>query len=93
VIFVVIHCSILQGYVNMSRNPHVTGARHSTESSDEKQRCKDLYSNTTFQEYIMQRSPLVRVMQRLYNVGVEVNRHQLKDLSSCDTENPSRFHV
>lgn len=84
---------LFQGYMNMSRNPHVQGQLHATGSSVEKKRCTQLYSNTTFQEYLMQRAPLVRVMQRLYNVGVEVNRHQLKDLSSCDTENPQRFHV
>jgi hypothetical protein len=79
--------------MNMSRNPHVQGLRHATRSGDEKKRCMQLYSNTTFQEHLMQKAPLVRVMQRLYNVGVKVNRHQLKDLSSCDTENPHRFHV
>ena len=80
--------------MNMSRNPHVIGQLHATGSSDEKKRCTQLYlNNATFQEELMQRAPLVRVMQRLYKVGVEVNRHQLNDLRSCDPESPHRFQV
>ena len=94
VVFIFHLLLFLQGYMNMTRNPHVRGELHATGDSDEKKRCTQLYlNNVTFQEEVMRRAPLVRVMQRLYNVGVEVNRHQLRDLRSCDQENPQRFQV
>jgi hypothetical protein len=72
-------------YANMSLNPHVKGAAHSTGNKAEQQRCKARFSNSTFQELLKQKSPILAALDRLYKVGVEVNRFQLEELQSCPT--------
>jgi hypothetical protein len=70
-------------YVNMSLNPSVTGAKHASKKNKETTRCSDLYKNATFQEVFKQKLPLLDILDRLYKVGVEVNRFQQKELQQC----------
>lgn len=73
-------------YLNTSLNPHVVGERHesSSASPEEAARCKRLYRhNRTFQKLMLQSSPEVAALERLYRLGVEVNRFQRKELEQC----------
>jgi hypothetical protein len=70
-------------YVNMSLNPHVKGSLHSSGNRAEQRRCKKRFSNAKFQELLKQKSPIVASLDRLYKVGVQVNRFQLEELQSC----------
>jgi hypothetical protein len=70
-------------YVNMSLNPHVKGKLHSSGNGAEQRRCKDKFANASFQELLKQKSPFIAAMDRLYKVGVQVNRFQFEELQSC----------
>jgi len=70
------------GYIDLSLNRDVVGKRHATNKETTKE-CKDLYRNNTFQVKIMEASPALKALVEVYNVGVEVNRFQMKELSQC----------
>jgi hypothetical protein len=70
-------------YMNMSLNPHVQGDTHSTGNTAEIRRCKKVYQNSVFQEELLKRSPELAALQRVYNVGVEVNQAQKNELQQC----------
>jgi hypothetical protein len=70
-------------YVNMSLNPHVEGSRHPSSKSKEHRRCAALFQNTTFQERFKEKLPVLAVLDRLFHVGVEVNRFQREELRQC----------
>eukprot|EP00980_Cylindrotheca_fusiformis_P011130 scaffold2557_cov121-Cylindrotheca_fusiformis.AAC.13 len=67
----------------MSNNPHVIGPRHNTLNSPEKQRCSKLYKQETFRDALRASSPHLRALERLYEVGVTVNRYQREELKQC----------
>lgn len=76
-------------YVNMSLNRHVHGDRHSASIWNIKEytRCSKLYSkNETFRQTLRDASPFLAALERLYNVGVEVNRFQQKELQQCRSD-------
>ena len=70
-------------YMNMSLNPHVQGEAHSTGNTAEIRRCKKVYQDPDFQEELFKRSPALAALQRVYNVGVEVNQAQKNELQQC----------
>jgi hypothetical protein len=72
-------------YMNMSLNPHIQGKRHSTGSIGESARCKEVYKDPDFQNIISSKSPAVQVINRLYQVGIEVNEFQRKELQECSS--------
>ena len=72
-------------YMNMSLNSHIKGPRHSSGNSNETQRCKDTFQNPDFQAMMREASPAIAALCRLYLVAGEVNRFQLKELSTCDS--------
>jgi hypothetical protein len=72
-------------YLNTSLNQHVEGLRHGSFSilPEEAERCKNQYlKNRTFQELMLQ-APEIAALQRVYEVGVEVNRFQRNELDQC----------
>jgi hypothetical protein len=71
----------------MSNNPQVIGPRHPTANTSEKRRCSKLYQNETFRELFREASPHLRALERLFHVGVEVNRFQNEELRQCVSEN------
>ena len=71
------------GYMNTSLNPHVTGGLHSTAKQQEYQRCSALYKTPAFQKRLLEVCPELQTLQRLYQVAMEVNRHQLNELQIC----------
>jgi hypothetical protein len=75
-------------YANMSNNPHIIGPKHRTANTDEKRRCSNLYQhNETFRELFREASPHFRALERLFHVGLEVNRFQKEELRQCVSEN------
>lgn len=71
-------------YMNLSLNLHVMGDRHGSGGGAEAERCKRLYQNASFQEHMMEASPAIAALVRLYKVAVEVNGIQKEELSECD---------
>jgi hypothetical protein len=80
-------------YVDTSLNPHVVGKRHHSNSNSnmERRRCERVYldwhySSENFQKEFRAAVPLLAVAERLYQVGVEVHRHQQDELEDCEEE-------
>eukprot|EP00814_Leptocylindrus_danicus_P022384 CAMPEP_0116004586 /NCGR_PEP_ID=MMETSP0321-20121206/681_1 /TAXON_ID=163516 /ORGANISM="Leptocylindrus danicus var. danicus, Strain B650" /LENGTH=444 /DNA_ID=CAMNT_0003472897 /DNA_START=380 /DNA_END=1714 /DNA_ORIENTATION=+ len=81
------------GYIDLTLNLDVVGLSHTTSEIATKE-CKDLYRNDAFQKKMMDASPALAALVEIYNVGVEVNRYQMKELSQCtegDREARSRI--
>ena len=72
-------------YMNTSLNPHVRGAKHTTGSSPEIVKCKARFQDINIQAKLLELSPELRALNRLYQVGKEVNRFQLKELQECSS--------
>lgn len=71
-------------YVNMSNNPHVIGPTHATAKSTEQKRCSTKFrTDEATQAELRAALPHFAALERLYKVGVEVNRFQRKELSQC----------
>jgi hypothetical protein len=71
-------------YINMSLHPDVHGSRHKSKQSEEVKRCRTIYQNVDFQERFQQGLPILQVLNRLYQLGVEVNRFQQAELRECN---------
>ena len=71
-------------YVNMTYNPSVQGLDHATPPTTENIECKKLFTkNTQFQQYVRDTIPSFAALERIYNVGVQVNRFQKNELKTC----------
>lgn len=70
------------GFIDLSLNPTVRGKSHTT-SRGTPLMCKELYRNETFRMKLIEASPTLEALYRVFNVGVEVNRFQMKELSQC----------
>jgi hypothetical protein len=46
-------------------------------------RCKALYQEPDFQAKILNQAPAIAALHRLYQIGVEVNAFQKKELQQC----------
>ena len=71
-------------YLDMNKTI-IKGGRHSTKHKEDKARCIELYlKNETFQEHVRSSLPAFAALERVYSVGVEVNRFQKDELGRCD---------
>jgi len=71
-------------YVDMFLHPEVRGADHSTEPTDENLACKKLFATDEgFRERVRESVPAFAALERVYGVGVEVNRFQKDELDRC----------
>jgi hypothetical protein len=72
-------------YVDMKLNTQVMGGGHQSvgKNQDEADRCKALFVTTKFQEDTIRRHPELKLIERIYQVAVEVNRFQKLELSQC----------
>jgi len=70
-------------YIDTTLNPDVEGATHSSGSNDEILRCESIYKENDFRQRIIERSPEIAAMMRLYELGVEVNKFQTEELEQC----------
>jgi len=75
---------------NLTKNAHLSheGGQHTT-SSGRSLEVKKTYADPKFQRRLLDASPEIAALLRLYEVSVEVNRFQLKELSSCPSWNIS----
>jgi hypothetical protein len=73
-------------YMDTTLNPEVTGKLHESSTHDEAKRCKEIYKNTTFQQELLSKSPALSALSRIYNVAVEVNEFQKKEILECGHE-------
>jgi hypothetical protein len=73
-------------YMNTALNPNVTGKLHESSTAEEALRCKAIYKNTTYQQELLSKSPVLRALARIYDVAVEVNEFQKKEMVECGHE-------
>jgi hypothetical protein len=77
-------------YIDMSLNPHVVGETHLSAGPDhttvEPSRCKAIFEKADFQEEVRQYFPAMKILERVYNVAVEVNRFQREELNQCNSQ-------
>jgi hypothetical protein len=72
-------------YMDTNLNLHVAGGEHSTTAKGESLRCKERYKNPAFQRKLLEASPELRALHRLYQVGLEVNKFQKEELQQCES--------
>jgi hypothetical protein len=70
-------------YIDTSLNPDVQGAKHGSGDIEEAKRCRQVYQDAEFQAQLMQASPEVAALHRLYQIGVQVNDFQRRELQQC----------
>lgn len=70
-------------YMDTSLNPTVEGKRHASGKGKEPTRCRDIFNDPAFQQQLVDRSPEIAALYRLYQVAVEVNAFQEKELQQC----------
>ena len=70
-------------YMDTSRNLHVHGNKHQSGTERENLRCKQKFAEPSFQQKLINASPEVAALDRLYKVALEVNRFQMEELKQC----------
>ena len=70
-------------YLDMRLNPDIKGERHQSGRNYETVRCRRAFQDPEFQKELRTRVPMVRLLDHLYHVAVEVNRNQLQELREC----------
>lgn len=70
-------------YVDMSLNPKVHGSTHSTKNFVDKIRCDEKFQEKEFQRKLINASPELAALVRLYDIGVEVNKFHKEELETC----------
>ena len=71
-------------YVDLQHQKVPSSDLHQSGSTREKLKCKELFKNETYRENLRSNIPMLAAMERVYNVGVEVNRFQREELNQCD---------
>ena len=73
-------------YLDMSHLKGIKDGIHKSMGDPvEKGRCKAMFTkNETFREEVRRLVPAFAVLERMYAVGVEVNRFQKEELSQCE---------
>jgi len=69
---------------NVTRNAHLRqeGGDHRTEWHQ----AKETYKDPAFQRLLLNASPEIAALERLYKIALEVNRFQLKELRDCPSD-------
>lgn len=70
-------------YMDMSLHPEIIGNSHTTMYTKEAKTCKQLFQNQQRRMVWLQHIPELDVMQKLYHVGIEVNKFQQNELMKC----------
>ena len=71
-------------YVDLTRSIELSGNDHATNKTEEHIACKLLYQDDEiFRESVRQKVPAFAALERIYHVGVEVNRFQQQELEQC----------
>mmetsp|Transcript_10509 Transcript_10509/g.12374 ORF Transcript_10509/g.12374 Transcript_10509/m.12374 type:complete len:82 (+) Transcript_10509:1402-1647(+) len=71
---------------NLTKNAQniAAGGKHGTKKRSIE---KVTYANLTFQQQLIKASPEIAALDRLYKVGVEVNRFQQEEVKNCQLAN------
>jgi len=70
-------------YMDMSLNPHIKGDSHRSGGGEESTRCKAIFNDPDMQQKMIDGSPAIAALVRLFRVGKEVNKFQKEELASC----------
>ena len=70
-------------YIDMSLNPHIEGSSHRSGGGEESTRCKAIFNDPGMQQKMIDGSPAIAALVRLFRVGKEVNKFQKEELASC----------
>lgn len=62
------------------------GNKNPSRGGEEKNRCKAVYADKTFQNKLKERLPVLASLERLYSIAVEVNKAHVEDLGRCSTK-------
>ena len=72
-------------YLDLSLNPSVKGETHISGGGEEVKRCDQVFNDQSFRDKVMEESPEIAALARLYQVGLEVNTFQRRELDQCST--------
>jgi len=67
-------------YMNMHKVDEVKGGSHKSKKDEY---CEALFRDPQYQQQLLALSPELAVLKRLYEIGVEVNRYQMRELEQC----------
>jgi len=71
-------------YVDLTYRVKRSGDPHATNKTEESTACASLYrDDEIFRESVRQKVPAFAALERIYSVGVEVNRFQQQELQRC----------
>lgn len=70
-------------YMNTYLNPDVGGDKHRSSNTREAMRCRKLFKDPEFKSKMMAKAPALAALYRLYQIAVEVNEFQEKELAEC----------
>ena len=71
-------------YINMTYNPEIVGDDHATAKSEENKQCKTLFTtDEQFRTRVRTMVPAFAALERIYHVGITVNRYQQAELQRC----------
>lgn len=59
------------------------GSQHPSLKTRESMRCSRVFQNEKFQQQFKEKLPMLASLERLYQVGVEMNRFQQEELRQC----------
>ena len=75
-------------YIDMSIHSDVEGELHDTGTNGYIAKCKETFKDSGFRQKLREASPAMAALERLYNVAVEVNRFQVRELASSPHVDP-----
>ena len=70
-------------YMNTALNPEVDGKKHTVPRTPEVRRCRQKFKMKDFQDALLERSPPIAALFRLYKIAIEVKEFQAKELAEC----------
>ena len=74
-------------YLDMNRSYPIELKSHQSAKTKQKPLCLEQFlKNETFREYVRSNTPAFAALERVYQVGVEVNRFQKEELSQCESK-------
>ena len=75
-------------YIDMSIHSDVVGELHDTGTNGYIAKCKATFKDPVFRQRLREACPAMAALERLYDVAVEVNRFQVRELASFPNVDP-----
>jgi len=71
-------------YMDLKANAQLfVKATHKSRITKDRELCVEQYNGTEFQARMLEASPEIAALVRLYKVGVEVNKHHMEEIQRC----------